>query len=613
MKEVVGDIRKSQLITMFGVGALVDLPHLSVVIQGLNAWPNEACKEIVEPRLLMAVRSKVPTATKIRMCPDKSSDQPEMRLWDRNGVPVSVFPRWLRCPACNTLGTVDSGVFTIEYPPFQVDKIRFVHRGCTRAGVAARSNLPGAVAARFLVACKKGHVSDFPWVSFCHRGTPCAHPNMILSDEGVSGEASEVRVICLSEGCKALRPLADAFGPKADLCIAGCPGQHPHLGTTEECAEDVQAVLLAASNLYFPMMVSVLSLPEKMEITDLVTLVKQYWDRFESLESEADAAGVLKYGNIPELKGYTAAELWQAIENAKETGDSEKVSELRAQEYHLLASATAPIQSARLSATIQTDLPDNLAATIERIVLVDRLTEFMALVGFTRIESAGDLCDYDTVDPERLAPLMVPPITWVPGAENRGEGIFVKLREDVLNAWENSAPVMRRMAEFGKALAAFKQERPWMKIEAADARYILLHTLAHALMRELAISCGYSSTSIRERIYSATGANGSPMSGLLLYTASPDSEGTLGGLVALGKPHRFQPILRSALERARICSSDPICAFYAVEDGSKLHGAACHSCSFVAETSCERANRFLDRAFLIETLEAAGSAFFAAN
>lgn len=608
MKEVIGDIRKGQLITMFGVGSLVDLPHLSVVIRGLNSWPTVACKEIVEPRLLRAVHAKVPFASKIRMAPDKTSDEPELRKRDINGVPASIFPRWLRCPLCSTLGTVDSGVFTIEYPPFQVDKIRFIHKGCPQAGRVNDRNLPGAVSARFLVACAKGHVSDFPWSAFCHRGQECQTPTLFLFDEGVTGEASEVLVHCKS--CNTRRPLADAFHQHADLCLPGCQGNHPHIDQKEVCEEKLEAVLLGASNLYYPVTVSVLSLPEKGVLTDLDTVVKQYWARFEEIQTEQDAEGIMKYGGITELVGFTAPDLWSAILRAKENGGSDKLAEIRAEEYTLLANAQADIKSERLSATIKTELTGQLSDFFERIVLVDRLTEYMALVGFTRIESAGDLCDYDTIDPERMAPLAPAPVTWVPGAENRGEGIFLKIREDVLSAWESSEGVMKRMQEHRLALTAFKRERPWMKIEGADARYFLLHTLSHILMRELAITCGYSSTSIRERIYSARGENEQVMSGLLLYTASPDSEGTLGGLVALGNPKRFEPILMAALERARICSSDPICAYYDVSDGSKLHGAACHSCSFVAETSCERSNRFLDRSFLKATLATTGCGFF---
>jgi hypothetical protein len=143
-------------------------------------------------------------------------------------------------------------------------------------------------------------------------------------------------------------------------------------------------------------------------------------------------------------------------------------------------------------------------------------------------------------------------------------------------------------------------------------RFVLLHTLAHALINELAIECGYSSASIRERIYSREPGDGAdPMAGILLYTAAPDAEGTLGGLVSLGTPERLGQILTAALEEVELCSSDPLCAEHFASVGEEaLHNAACHACLFIAETSCERGNRYLDRNVLVDTFTHAGIELF---
>lgn len=96
-----------------------------------------------------------------------------------------------------------------------------------------------------------------------------------------------------------------------------------------------------------------------------------------------------------------------------------------------------------------------------------------------------------------------------------------------------------------------------------------------------------------------------------LYTAAPDSEGTLGGLVAVGRPEVFGSVLSQALDHARLCSSDPLCAHHLPHsDEDALHGAACHACAFASETSCEKNNRYLDRNLVVETLTGAGLAFF---
>jgi hypothetical protein len=140
-------------------------------------------------------------------------------------------------------------------------------------------------------------------------------------------------------------------------------------------------------------------------------------------------------------------------------------------------------------------------------------------------------------------------------------------------------------------------------------RYVMLHTFAHVLIRELALECGYNAASIRERIYAKKDDNHS-MAGVLLYTAAADSDGTLGGLVELGKKEHLGRLIEQALRRSEICSSDPLCSEHDPRTDRSLHVAACHACTFVAETSCERGNRYLDRALLVHTLDTQDAAFF---
>ncbi len=142
--------------------------------------------------------------------------------------------------------------------------------------------------------------------------------------------------------------------------------------------------------------------------------------------------------------------------------------------------------------------------------------------------------------------------------------------------------------------------------------YVMAHGLAHALMTEVAIDCGYPASALKERVYSLPRGPGEPIRcGILIYTASAGNQGTLGGLVEVTR--RFGKVLASALDRLRLCSGDPVCADHepaAATDDRALHGAACHGCLLVAETSCEARNLFLDRALLVETVGTANSAFF---
>jgi hypothetical protein len=148
--------------------------------------------------------------------------------------------------------------------------------------------------------------------------------------------------------------------------------------------------------------------------------------------------------------------------------------------------------------------------------------------------------------------------------------------------------------------------------ERERPEYVMAHSLAHALMGEVAIDCGYPSSALKERIYVLPRAPGALVQcGILIYTATAGNQGTLGGLVEVTR--RFVRVLKSALERARLCAGDPVCADHdpiTAADDRTLHGAACHGCLLVSETSCEARNVFLDRALMIDTVGSSGPGFF---
>lgn len=199
---------------------------------------------------------------------------------------------------------------------------------------------------------------------------------------------------------------------------------------------------------------------------------------------------------------------------------------------------------------------------------------------------------------------------WVPANQVHGEGIFVQFDEAALVKWEALDGVKKVDQMLRGGHKGWRNSRHLDPNEGYPGiRYAMLHTLSHLLIRELALECGYNAASIRERIYADTSGD-SPQAGILIYTAAADSDGTLGGLVDLGKPENLGRLLEQALNRSKICSSDPLCSEHDPEKDRSLNGAACHACSLVAETSCERGNRYLDRSLLIPTLERADAAFF---
>jgi hypothetical protein len=236
-------------------------------------------------------------------------------------------------------------------------------------------------------------------------------------------------------------------------------------------------------------------------------------------------------------------------------------------------------------------------------VLAKRLRAVTALVGFCRTVEIVEDGQGDRAPLCRGAP------RFVPASEVRGEGIFIELQDAEVERWVERHTALNE-AMMG-AHAAYRRAR---QVEPATAGYpglklVLLHTFSHALMRQLALECGYAAASINERIYANDDPAAGPlMAGVLLYTAAPDSEGTLGGLVRMGERARLTRLIRRALDDARLCSSDPLCAEHA-PDARGLHGAACHACGFAPETSCELGNRYLDRRTLVGTV-ASSDGFF---
>ncbi|SBW27110.1 hypothetical protein FDG2_5171 [Candidatus Protofrankia californiensis] len=256
-------------------------------------------------------------------------------------------------------------------------------------------------------------------------------------------------------------------------------------------------------------------------------------------------------------------------------------------------------------------VPRGKGSWLGQVVLVPRLREVAALYGFTRIDAPE--WEVVTTDERQRVPLRGEPPSWVPCAEMRGEGLFLRLTEEQVAAWEARAPVVDRARRLFAAHAAWRAQHKLPPDQWPGIRYVLLHTFAHVLIRQFALECGYNAAGIAEHVYARAAADGrDAMAGVLLYTAAPDSEGTLGGLVSLGDRDRLGALVDQALETARLCSSDPLCAEHDPRTHGRLSAAACHACLFAAETSCERGNHYLDRALLVDTIDGSGAGFFAA-
>lgn len=601
-RKKIGEMRPSQLITTFGPGAIVDLPNISAIVAGIDFWDRKRCIPITEPRLQAKLRLKQILTPPLP--PERSSSRSLPPT-----LPVIRFPEYMVCPICRRLApfgdfaaTQDDGVLWCYHPETQFFK------------VAARAK---AFPVRFVVACSNGHIHDMPWERYAHGGGTgkqhCQDPKLFLEEVGATGSISNVQVRCKT--CGVERSLSDAFGNRDPHTLGYCKGWRPWLGKNGDdrfCGKTLRAMLRGASNAYFPIVDSALTIPphadnpaydvigdltDNLEVVDSLDMLKSSWHFFAKARD----------------RGITPEQLWEAWQQHRGVTE-EQANDLRGPEWSELLKGSQT-DGAYDFETAEQEVPDLFKGHIARLIQVRRLREVRVLTGFTRIDPPADTTtllsgELDMHPTSTQASLTRnSKRTWLPGVVVRGEGVFLALDEDRLKEWEESvSPSVGEYME--EAYQKFCADRNLDDPEPFPGiRYVLLHSLAHALIRQLSLSCGYSSTALRERIYCRS-IPGREMAGILIYTATPDSEGSLGGLVEQGETHRFGAVLWQALQDAQFCSSDPLCAEHDMQDHGDLNGAACHACTLVAETSCERSNRFLDRSFLVPTVSNRDVAYF---
>ncbi|MGB1252363.1 MAG: DrmB family protein [Candidatus Promineifilaceae bacterium] len=620
----VGEMRPNQLLFNYGVGALVDLPKFAVLVRGLDQWKHVNpifAREIKEDRLVDVINTMERHSLVEQLyAPPIPPPSPSRRATDTEnlvGVPVMTYPRWMVCPRCQRLAPYDpnatSNLFELKHNPFRPGESRLVHPNCEKA---KNNKAPQVVPARFLYACANGHLDEFPWMAYVHGGDRCAKGNAQLrfyeTDE--RGQTSKLIVKCAT--CNESRPMSLAFDPNYKRSMPPCSGYHPHLNKHEACECEPRTVSLGASNIWFPSLKSVLSIPVSGE-NELAKIIEAQWQHFSKITD----AGALNYLHMinaelhEHVKAYQPDEIWAAIEMQRHaSAEVSDPTDIKYPEYKVLTESDRSQNFADFKTEKMDIRNSDLAQFCEQVVMVHKLREVRALVGFTRITTPDDESVEDDV---RTVHLSNKPTTWLPASEVRGEGIFVQFQEQKILDWlspSNNQAVQSRGKQFENSHQQWRANRGLDPegVPFPGMRYLLLHSFSHALMRALALECGYSLASIRERIYARDAADGKPaMAGVLIYTAASDSEGTLGGLVRLADPKELQIFVVKALESAEFCASDPLCAETQPDmKGQTIHGAACHACSFLPETSCEMGNRYLDRSVLMPTVESGDYAFF---
>ena len=633
----IGSLRPTALMYTSGIGATADLPHMSVMVLGLEMWQQQYSKmgepqRIIEPRLLNAVKSQLgPSVDELRRAP-WIQDEPGQDLSMRIGVPTTLFPQWLRCTGCNLLSRAEWNEFVYENTrKHRPDKAQFFHKDCRgKGGGAAKAMKRPAVPARFLLTCIDGHLDEFPYLEWVHnsigRDWQCSsgvpNPKLEMS-ESQSNTGPSVRIKCLS--CQKSRTMQEATGEKGEAKLPFCRGRHPHLGVFERCEQGTKLMLLGAANQWFPANISLLVMPtmQKRSISDLVELVRALPDVIRksgtSLENMALILMLMSGQLGMNTEGITPEALWEAFQ-AAENASVVDVPDESVDPFYLLEPEWNVMKSSDLFKEISEKSefklrsqgkPEDLASLLEEVVAVDRLKKVNAFIGFTRVDAEDRIGDAK----ERLVRLSRSDSpSWVPATEDRGEGVFLRFKEKSVFEWEQAVLNSPRWQELRlshqrnfnrrQSSSAFKVDPDTRLLQP---RYWALHSLSHMLIREMAMHSGYGAASLSERIYGwGPSEEREGAAGILISTTSADSEGTLGGLVELSSPEVITRLVNNALIRAGHCSSDPLCARkLPASPEDALHGSACHFCLFVSETSCEKSNRFLDRAMVL-TLQETG-------
>jgi len=598
-------VRRSQLISPWGIGAMVDFPNdESLMTCGLDAWPfsDEECPpdfKIVEERLQARLR-----VDHFRLPPDFRIPGPGVQHPGRR-FPFVRFPRWHYCPRCGSMQ---------ELSPFGGSQ------RCNGPNYAdglscyslPETKRPRLIPMRFVAVCEqRGHIQDFPFMEWVHRDQPPAPDCRLRARAGRSAAGLSGFIIhCL---CGQSRTMAGAFSDDALQNIGVlCGGQRPWLGETvcsiTRCGQRLQVIQRGASNVYFPHVLSSIYLPlwGERATRRVVELLEdpEIWSFLTSglVDGRIDLQRCVILSETPgKCMGINPEELAEAAQRRLDDAGSiqieaeESEEEYRHAEYEALKSGRGGDQTDLFARRKE---PDEYGIPVRdffsTITLVYKLRETRAFCGFSRY-----LPDDTRSRSEKITDLSLNPhINWLPAIVVRGEGIFLELKTDFVEWWMNNSSVIARADELADNYNRLRVDRgqPARRI---SPRFILLHTLAHLLINQLSFECGYGSSSLRERIYCNTEDETRPMNGFLIYTASGDSEGTMGGLVKQGTPGNLERTLVRALRKAMWCSYDPICMESSGQGPDSCNLAACHGCSLLPETSCEEGNRLLDRAMVV--------------
>jgi hypothetical protein len=587
---IVGDVRQTQLITTYGVGSIVDFVKDTVIIAGVDDWDVGKNEETVESRRLDCENLQSLTGAKYFLSPKTESGS----TWSKSrDIPSFTFPETLYCPKCKRFVTAkEAANANPNYPG-----------NCCLDDPKTGTKCSGTlIASRFVVVCENGHMEDFPYSWWIHGSSSCSKsrsPRISMYNIGNRSDIESLWIKC--NDCEKARPIANAFGENVFSGENGypCSGNHPHLKDRHfynhhDCAGKLKTRLRSSTGIYYPETVSALQIPPWS-----YKAVKFIERKYDELIEMTD---VTRYLSRHMPHGVTLDQLLSAYEIVKARKGSSlprTEQEIYEDEYNVLVQGDAAVgvdDDREDYSAFTAEIPNKYNKFFSQITVVDKLTVIEALRGFTRLKPWDG-------DENKLVPLSAKPKEWLPAVELKGEGIFIQFSERAITDWGNALKERYTKMRQQLGVSSLKKARE----DRFSPEYVLLHTFSHLLIRQLANECGYSATSLKEKIYSTFNScndNARPMHGVLIYLASSDSDGSLGGLISVAEnPVRLQLIVDNLLRKAQWCSADPLCISSTEQGYNSLNYSACHDCVLLPETSCESRNSLLDRASVVGTLE----------
>jgi hypothetical protein len=598
------EIRRSQIVTTFGPGSIADVragfnggTAISVIIAGLDAWDESAGatgrgldhpQTISEPRL-----QKILGVNGFRLPPVVPTDASD-RYLNEERIPGVRFPSWLHCPECHKI------MQARRWQASPGDAARY----CADCGHTLRRKVH-VVPVRFISCCENGHIDEFPWWRWLQHKDGCSNRDVFWLRSQGAGLAG----LLMSCDCGASRSMDGCFGTDAFRGLQ-CSGTRPWLGDQQEgCDATVRALLRGASNVYFPALASSLDIPPWADRIQR-SLGAIDWNRLAGAPHDQKRLDIIRALDLAEKLDMSAEDLLRAVTHRLEMLSNQSDETIRYDEYQAFM---APPSGDQVEFEVR---PEIVAPEIRQfftsIISVKRLREVRAIRSFTRIRPPAD---WRASGSPHFADLSLTRKDWLPAIEVRGEGIFLQMNSEALAAWESRLEADGFWAErLRQVNESYRDE--FVRRHGADVtiprritlRFMMIHSLAHTLMRQLALSSGYSAASLRERLYCDD--RHSQMNGLLIYTASPDADGTLGGLSRQARTSRILEVVVDGILSIRWCSSDPLCIEGVLARSEPQNPAACHSCLLAPETSCEEFNRLLDRSLLVGTPDRKRDGFF---